>query len=89
MFTQLMNNINAQIVYSIYKITLAQKMAPSPMQRNNISMSAPAKVSLESNNSSDSSNLKQATKETTGKKVGRNDLCPCGSGKKYKKCCGK
>jgi preprotein translocase subunit SecA len=23
------------------------------------------------------------------KKIGRNDLCPCGSGKKYKKCCGK
>ena len=22
-------------------------------------------------------------------KVGRNDPCPCGSGKKYKKCCGK
>ncbi|MEG0321164.1 MAG: SEC-C metal-binding domain-containing protein [Oscillospiraceae bacterium] len=21
-------------------------------------------------------------------KPGRNDLCPCGSGKKYKKCCG-
>jgi preprotein translocase subunit SecA len=21
--------------------------------------------------------------------VGRNDLCPCGSGKKYKNCCGK
>lgn len=25
----------------------------------------------------------------TTKVVGRNDLCPCGSGKKYKKCCGK
>jgi preprotein translocase subunit SecA len=25
----------------------------------------------------------------TGAKVGRNDPCPCGSGKKYKKCCGK
>lgn len=24
-----------------------------------------------------------------GNKVGRNDLCPCGSGKKYKKCCGR
>lgn len=24
-----------------------------------------------------------------GKKVGRNDLCPCGSGKKYKYCCGR
>jgi Predicted metal-binding protein related to the C-terminal domain of SecA len=26
---------------------------------------------------------------TAGKKVGRNEPCPCGSGKKYKKCCGK
>lgn len=26
---------------------------------------------------------------TKTKKVGRNDLCPCGSGKKYKKCCGR
>ncbi|MBI3662261.1 MAG: preprotein translocase subunit SecA [Acidobacteria bacterium] len=25
----------------------------------------------------------------TGAKIGRNDPCPCGSGKKYKKCCGK
>jgi preprotein translocase subunit SecA len=25
---------------------------------------------------------------TRGKKVGRNEPCPCGSGKKYKKCCG-
>jgi preprotein translocase subunit SecA len=23
------------------------------------------------------------------KKVGRNEPCPCGSGKKYKKCCGR
>ncbi len=26
--------------------------------------------------------------QNKGEKVGRNDLCPCGSGKKYKKCCG-
>ncbi len=25
----------------------------------------------------------------SGRKVGRNDACPCGSGKKYKKCCGR
>jgi preprotein translocase subunit SecA len=31
---------------------------------------------------------KQPTKRKD-KKVGRNDPCPCGSGKKYKKCCGK
>jgi len=27
--------------------------------------------------------------KNSGSKVGRNDPCPCGSGKKYKKCCGK
>ena len=26
--------------------------------------------------------------EDAGHKIGRNDPCPCGSGKKYKKCCG-
>lgn len=28
-------------------------------------------------------------KTADGKKIGRNDPCPCGSGKKYKNCCGK
>ncbi len=32
---------------------------------------------------------KSKTVVRSGKKVGRNDLCPCGSGKKYKQCCGK
>ncbi|KNF09903.1 SEC-C domain-containing protein [Gottschalkia purinilytica] len=38
---------------------------------------------------------KEITKEyrrskiVTVKKIGRNEPCPCGSGKKYKKCCGK
>ena len=27
--------------------------------------------------------------QKSDKKVGRNDPCPCGSGKKYKHCCGK
>ena len=31
---------------------------------------------------------KPAPVKREGKKVGRNDPCPCGSGKKYKKCCG-
>jgi len=34
--------------------------------------------------------LPQKPKGVIGKKkIGRNDPCPCGSGKKYKKCCGK
>jgi preprotein translocase subunit SecA len=34
------------------------------------------------------SSEKPATFKRQGKKVGRNDPCPCGSGKKYKQCCG-
>lgn len=32
---------------------------------------------------------KPKTVKREGQKVGRNDPCPCGSGKKYKKCCGR
>ena len=31
---------------------------------------------------------KEPIRKTAAEKVGRNDPCPCGSGKKYKKCCG-
>ena len=44
-----------------------------------------AKPTATSGDDSDSGN-KTVRK---GKKVGRNDPCPCGSGKKYKKCCGR
>jgi preprotein translocase subunit SecA len=30
--------------------------------------------------------VKQGPKVNKAKKIGRNDLCPCGSGKKYKNC---
>ena len=32
---------------------------------------------------------KKANTVVKGKKIGRNDPCPCGSGKKYKYCCGR
>lgn len=33
--------------------------------------------------------LPEISNQVTKKKIGRNDPCPCGSGKKYKHCCGK
>lgn len=33
--------------------------------------------------------IEAAEAKTKPKKIGRNDPCPCGSGKKYKKCCGR
>ena len=33
--------------------------------------------------------LPEISNQVAKKKIGRNDPCPCGSGKKYKHCCGK
>ncbi|MDD3832709.1 MAG: preprotein translocase subunit SecA, partial [Oscillospiraceae bacterium] len=38
--------------------------------------------------SADGTDVKRPVRKTAAQKVGRNDPCPCGSGKKYKKCCG-
>lgn len=43
---------------------------------------------VESPNANYNQNINPALPATRGKKVGRNEPCPCGSGKKYKKCCG-
>jgi len=37
----------------------------------------------------DEGNVMQKTVIRTGPKLGRNEPCPCGSGRKYKHCCGK
>ncbi len=41
------------------------------------------------NDQNDVASRPQGTVTRSVKKVGRNDLCPCGSGQKYKNCCGK
>ena len=41
------------------------------------------------NANSNSGSAKAEPAKPSVPKVGRNDPCPCGSGKKYKKCCGK
>jgi preprotein translocase subunit SecA len=46
---------------------------------------APRRVNL---SRGDISRAGQTTQRHAKKKVGRNDPCPCGSGRKYKKCCG-
>jgi preprotein translocase subunit SecA len=43
---------------------------------------------LEAASRAGSADGNQSTQRRTGEKVGRNDPCPCGSGKKYKKCHG-
>ena len=43
---------------------------------------------LQAQNQANTSGKNQPVVNST-RKVGRNEPCPCGSGKKYKQCCGK
>jgi len=48
-------------------------------------------IGFESDKPEDISDLEKALNPASpmkSEKIGRNDPCPCGSGKKYKKCCG-
>ena len=49
---------------------------------------APPPASQTVTNTADADGKPRQRPVRTEKKVGRNDPCPCGSGKKYKKCCG-
>ena len=46
-------------------------------------------VAKPTENTAGDGTLKKQPVRSASKKVGRNDPCPCGSGKKYKKCCGR
>lgn len=65
---------------------LYQLENPDKVQRKKV---AEAIVANKSDGSDDSQRFGQKTVVNKGPKVGRNDPCPCGSGKKYKKCCGR
>ncbi|MCK4800206.1 SEC-C domain-containing protein, partial [Candidatus Parcubacteria bacterium] len=74
MFQTLLGSIEENVLSAIFKIQVVKKVE-SPMENKNISTSGGGEES-------------NASVPETVKKIGRNDPCPCGSGKKYKKCCG-
>ncbi len=97
MFSQLVANIRNTVLHTIFRATVV-KQGDSAMSR----MSEAMELSGADNNLEQFAAAAQKEKEemmdnvpkfekpiTSEKTVGRNDPCPCGSGKKYKKCCGK
>ncbi len=92
MFVELMNNIKEEILSNLFRSTTnlrAFEMVLSGMQQQFFHQPP---STLESS----SSPQKALGEKTTllpihrdAPKVGRNDPCPCGSGKKFKACCGK
>ncbi len=74
MFLELIKNIRQETIKYIYSVNVNR--IP---QREQVAEEV-------STNQEQSGGYKPVVKE---EKIGRNDPCPCGSGKKYKKCCGK
>ncbi len=84
MFEDMMRDIGYEIVHNIFHINLEyfnQQELENKRERELEEMNMQG-----AGDSVDADTPKQAVrKEVTG----RNELCPCGSGKKYKKCCGR
>ena len=84
MFEQLVNVIDDEIVHRIYRIQVRQ----SPQVHQHV-MEQPAGAAAgisETSSVRTQDKLSEAKSASGGKKLGRNDPCWCGSGKKYKKC---
>jgi preprotein translocase subunit SecA len=77
MFAGMTSRISTEVVSRIFKIQVQKKEA---LQREPVQ---PRRINY---NRGEGSTAVQTVR--TAKKTGRNDPCPCGSGKKYKKCCG-
>ncbi|EKE21698.1 MAG: hypothetical protein ACD_7C00153G0001, partial [uncultured bacterium] len=105
LFTLLMDNIRSSIVNTIFKIAPipanaeTQKAESALQKMNNLKFSG-ASDEIEQfgalKKMRDNASYNHAGDEAPKQKpiintntVGRNDPCPCGSGKKFKKCCGK
>jgi preprotein translocase subunit SecA len=100
LFSHLMENIRSTTVRTIFKLSLvstqskAQTMSqPKNVQYQGAEENAAQFGAAKENGSTDSPQTGEASAPQkpiiNSDKVGRNDPCPCGSGKKYKKCCGK
>jgi len=79
MFHGLMDRIKEEIVDILFKIQISMSVPADellPREKQDLTFSSHA----------DETAVKKPVKRTTTK-VKRNDPCPCGSGKKYKKCC--
>lgn len=78
MFNQMTKSIQEDIVKYIFNVTIETET-----KREKV-----AKITNTSGGDG-VANRKPKTVVRKERKVGRNEPCPCGSGKKYKKCCGK
>ena len=85
MFKQLLGMIDSNFARTFFKIQIERKEQPIKMQEKRVEEKRDKVEQFDSKKETEGEKNIVAKKQ----KVGRNDPCPCGSGKKYKKCCGK
>ncbi|MEE8385776.1 MAG: SEC-C metal-binding domain-containing protein, partial [Dehalococcoidia bacterium] len=92
MWAQLTDHIRQNVVRRIFHVTLAPLAAPQPQTPPRTQKGSPGAPAMATSGATASGSAvavdARAGTATVHSKVGRNDPCPCGSGKKYKKCCG-
>jgi preprotein translocase subunit SecA len=100
LFNRMLLKINKEVARFLMKsglpqpkegqVEVAAKEAPAPVKNDlaNLKLSRPDYTSSNTG-SSEQQEPPKAQPIRVEKKVGRNDLCPCGSGKKFKQCHGK
>ena len=74
-----------EMTATIRENTVRMVLTIMPRRQEDVERKAVAKVTA---TSSGGDNTVKAAPVRKGNKIGPNDPCPCGSGKKYKKCCG-
>ncbi len=103
-FDEMMVDIKTEICHNVFlghssrealerfRLRLADRGSQAQHQDMNAfggGAAAPAQASGGDMVSEAAAEVEKAKPVESGPKVGRNDPCPCGSGKKYKKCCGR
>ena len=82
--------MTADIKYDVVKILMNIRKQQDVRRQETAKITGAALEAINSVDGGKSMNINEnQTVRNEGPKIGRNDPCPCGSGKKYKNCCGK
>ena len=81
MFVELVSNIKLEIIKILFAVQLQSKEEKEALEK--------VKASMEKAVEHQTTNKAREAVLNSDKKIARNDACPCGSGLKYKQCCGK
>ncbi len=83
LFMEMMGRIRQEVAQKLFRVQLAREEEVAEMEAKQ------RRERLALTRQSGPQPVSQEPARRDAEKVGRNDACPCGSGKKYKKCCGK